>query len=440
MSERDNFRALLIGATISKANELDGFRKLYNGFDISEIRIDNLSKLPILTKELILATPEAFIDHSLDTSISQHTKGTTGVNFEVLRSDKELEFIDSFFRKVQTQADENVKLPTCIALSSMTHHGTPTKVPYKGNVVSINIFDYNFNHRDLYLLVKNIVSACEDFFITGLESEFRVLSHVLIENGYDFASKKPQKIILTGDLITDRLKTWYKSIWHVSPINRYSLSESFGGATLCSVCGHFHFDPYLLGEIVSLSTNECLTEGIGGLVITCLYPFVQKQPLVRYWTGDLVQAYTGTCMMDQFGFDYLGRIKNSIIMDKQGSKIVVLPSGTLYNILDNYPEICSSKMYLNVKGFIDYSAFGHLIFEVSRETSNNIPQIQLKIALRFCHHTFPTHADDLATRIKSDILEQCEELRNLIQADQLILQISFDYSRTGKSFMPDEIE
>ncbi len=73
--------------------------------------------------------------------------------------------------------------------------------------------------------------------------------------------------------------------WGVKVINRFSLTEGFGGAVQCESCGLFHFDHFVVPEVLSLDTLAPVREGVGLLHLTSLFPFVSHWPLTSHASG-----------------------------------------------------------------------------------------------------------------------------------------------------------
>src|SRR5262249_30793939 len=115
-------------------------------------------------------------------------------------------------------------------------------------------------------------------------------------------------LVSFGEYVTAKWRSAYAEIWGCPLIDRYSLSEVFGGATQSPVCGWYHFDPFVIPEVVSNRTKKPIAEGIGYLLLTALYPFQEAQPLVRYFTGDLVEVtHTKSSHPDCLAVRPLGR-------------------------------------------------------------------------------------------------------------------------------------
>ena len=72
----------------------------------------------------------------------------------------------------------------------------------------------------------------------------------------------------------------------------------------CVACSHYHFPPSVLPEIDG--------DDIGELILSSLYPFSQVQLFLRYRTGDLLRRHEICSLYDDYGYSFVGRIKDSV--------------------------------------------------------------------------------------------------------------------------------
>jgi len=140
-----------------------------------------------------------------------------------------------------------------------------------------------------------------------------------------------------GTYLTSAVRRDLEKQWGASVVDRYALSEVFGGATQNPTNGWYHFEPWVISEFLDIATKKPIDEGIGVIVLTSLYPFQQAQPIIRYWTGDLarvshsVPGYHGKPLMQP-----LGRLGGSIV-SSQGS--LILLQSEIADTVDHSPYI-----------------------------------------------------------------------------------------------------
>jgi hypothetical protein len=129
--------------------------------------------------------------------------------------------------------------------------------------------------------------------IMGAAEEIALVLCALDERGIDASQLGIEQIYTAYAFVDDGLRQFLINGFGARLIERFSLSEIFGGATLRADLDAFVLDPYVVGEIVDEDGRPVAAGEAGELVMTELYPLVQMQPLIRYRTGDVVQRVEG---------------------------------------------------------------------------------------------------------------------------------------------------
>src|SRR5262249_52436588 len=115
-------------------------------------------------------------------------------------------------------------------------------------------------------------------------------------------------IISCASYLTPQWRASHERTWKCAVIDRFGLSEIFGGATQNLACGWWHFDPVVIPEVIGHRSGTVIKEGRGLLILTGLFPFQEAQPMVRYSTGDLVDVtHTRSSRPGQLAIRPLGR-------------------------------------------------------------------------------------------------------------------------------------
>ena len=339
-SAEDGLRNGLINETVIDAVRYsDFYRKLYGEIDVEQITsIEDLSLLPTIDKEAVREAGEAMLCEGKTCGYMQNTSGSTGELLVMFRSIEEAEFIQEFFMRVHA-SKERTGLRSLVLSLATPSHGTPTAIPSPQFVLSHAIIDNETALQTVRILRRS-------YTIPGVESRVTLLSgalsQILILTEYIMAENIPaeefgiQYIIPTGRYVTRRFRTLLEKFWGAVVIDRYSLSEIFGGATSCGQCGGYHFDPQVIPEVIDLKDSRVLDKGVGALVLTSLSPFVQLHPFIRYRTGDLFSLDPDICAMRSYRF--LGRIKHSLF-DPVVPDRILLNGVDLWEVLDQLPII-----------------------------------------------------------------------------------------------------
>lgn len=150
--------------------------------------------------------------------------------------------------------------------------------------------------------------------------------------------------LVYGSHTTRVWKDRYQSIWGSRPRELYGLSEfAPGSAQQCDTCGGFHFRTCWT-EFLALDNDEPTNCGDARLVLTSLFPFVQMQPRIRYYTGDIVSV-GGVCpATGRISFKFRGREKNSVL-SRVDDKTVLFSEVEVQEVLDQMKSVaCQTQV------------------------------------------------------------------------------------------------
>ena len=398
--------------------------------------LPGLAGLPIVTKADLMREPDEFRDPEAKTALVQHTGGTTGRPLFIHRGEAEVAFLRQFFCAVDDGAASDV--PLCVSLV-FERHGDHVPIPYPGPVLNVSLDDPYWNSASVVTEPWTFLGIdARPVALVGLESQLRRLTCRLTENGFDFSRSAVTSLHTTGDLVTSRLRAWYESVWAAPLSNRWSMTEIVGGASECPLCGNWHLDPYVIAEALDPATREPIQSGYGVLVVTCLYPFVQKQPVIRYWTGDLVEVGPSTCIMDTFGWTFKGRAASCIVDDSSPGAKLLLSAADVYDLLDDYPDVASSRMFTS-DPISDHSALGHLKFDIE-QTVGPERTIRLVVETRYSAYLHAARAQDFTERVRAVVLQRHPDLQRAVDEGAVRFEVATALPNSLASFMPDEVE
>ncbi len=442
--QRKAFRNALLPATCNHAfKRVRGYADLWANVAHLPRTIEELSALPLVEKRQMSVDQAAFRDPSFDAAAVQHTGGTTRTPLVIHRSAAELLFIERFFTKVIRDSALPAELPLCLSVLG-DFHGDPTPMPYPGPTFRLNVND---SYWDLHALLTQpgdfIGRPCENIMLVGLESQLRILTTRLIETGFDFADSRVTSVHSTGDLITSRLREFYEGVWKAPLTSRYSMSEVFGGAENCAQCGYYHCDTHIVGEVVDPRSGAPIDAGCGVLTLTCLYPFVQMQPFIRYRTGDLVELGPRDCPVDSLAFRLMGREIHSIVDASADPAQPLIAAAELYDILDAYPEVALGEfeeMFRSLDSLPDRHDLGHLKYRLTSRQENGRQHIDLQIALRFTPYLYESRTRAVIDDIRAEIMRRHPYLAESIRNHRVDFDITAVSSREISQVQVDETE
>jgi len=279
--------------------------------------------------------------------------------------------------------------------------------------------------------------------LVGLESQLRVLTCRLLESGFEFSASKVTSIHSTGDLITTRLRSFYEHTWGFRLTSRYSMSEVVGGAELCPTCNYYHCDPHIIGEVVDPFSGLIIESGVGVLVLTCLFPFVQKQPFIRYRTGDVVELGPQSCPVDELAFTLKGREIHAVLeQTKQGARPLLL-GADVYDLLDQIPDIALSEfmqMFKSMSGISSHHDLGHLKYRITICRPRHPMLLRLEVELRYSHYLYRDQTAQLLERIRQCVMERHPHLHARVSTGDVCFEVMPALPGSLQQVQVDEVE
>ena len=87
--------------------------------------------------------------------------------------------------------------------------------------------------------------------ISAFLDQFLLFTSYCIRSGLSPREFNITLISVTGDYIPRRLRLLLEEKWGAMIVERYSLSEIFGGASQCAYAAGFDFDRYVVPELIS---------------------------------------------------------------------------------------------------------------------------------------------------------------------------------------------
>jgi hypothetical protein len=371
------FHNSLLPATFANATRCSFYRDHLAEFVDKNLNLANWSLLPFVNKSQLRAAgskAQVFLDVICN---EVFTSGTSGQPFVTLKGDQEQKYIAQFFRHVFARDFER---PLSRALEiNNPYHGYLMSIPVPIHSHRIGIYDEGSfaygrevlqrDHQD-----RGVEPACT--LLVGLERALRAFTMEArqAQEAGSQINHKLSAIISYSQLLTKRWKKIHEEFWGCPVIDRFGLSEVFGGATLDTACGWWHFDPVCLPEVVGARSRTPISEGVGELVLTSLYPFQQVQPMIRYLTGDLVEVtHARSSRPETLAIRPLGRIRYAV-PQPEGDDFLLYPS-TILEVIDAVSDIQRLPRFRDSGQVTDPYAVGHPLYSVNYKTDRYSRQI-----------------------------------------------------------------
>ncbi len=254
-------------------------------------KIEDLQKLPILTKEIIKYNYEDFKPINLDKIryYERFTGGSTGTPLKY-RLDKFDRFLSGalLYRGWGYGGYELGDRMILLGGSSLDI-GTGSYLTKRAHEISRNIkklSSFDMEKKEILNYIK-IINSFRPKFIRGYASSIYFISKWIEENKLEnrLEIHRPLAIFTTSEKLYPNMKEKIKTVFNSDVFDTYGLNDGGVGCYECQEHNGFHIDTERsILEIVNNEGNE-LDYGEGKIISTSLYNY--SMPLIRYDTGDL---------------------------------------------------------------------------------------------------------------------------------------------------------
>jgi hypothetical protein len=299
-----------------------------------------------------------------------------------VRSEREQEFIKEFFTR-QFRVRPIKRYLRGLQFTS-PYHGDLIIVPSSTHFHRVSVYDagsFEYGRRTLLESHddQDVDPRCS--VLSGLERCLRAFTVDTIARYPDgFGPTALRLVVSTSQYLTASWRARLESTWRAAVVDRFSVSEVFGGAAQCLQCGWYHFDPHVVPEVVGATSGRLLSEGRGLLALTALFPFQQAQPLVRYLTGDLVDVtHEGSCRPGTTAIRPLGRASCGVA-EPDSDRWLITPASVL-EAVDEIPEVLRIARFGDVEQVSDPHAIGHPKYRTLCQRRASVIDVEIQLAL-----------------------------------------------------------
>jgi hypothetical protein len=387
-SQRDSIDALhafhdaLLPATIQNALKTNFFRERWVDCELNQINRTRLAELPTIDKEEIRAAGEAAQNRTGVICNDVLTSGTMGNPLVTVRSDREQRLIKEFFTRYLRERPVG---PYLRGLEfTNPYHGHLIRIPGPIHYHSVSVYDAgSFDYGRKTLLQShndaNVEERCS--VLAGLERCLRAFTVDTISRYPNGFPKTALRVVLSySQYLTVNWRRRLEDTWGAPIVDRFGISEVFGGASQCLNCGWYHFEPFVIPEVIGKSSDKVLLEGSGLLALTALFPFQQAQPLVRYLTGDLVEVtHESSCRPGTTSIKPLGRARFGV-PEPNSDRWLITPASVL-EAVDEIPEIKRNPRFAGVDQVTDPFAIGHPKYRTRWCKGQSGVEVKIELAL-----------------------------------------------------------
>jgi len=411
----------LLAETVKHSVKVSKFyRDLYQNINTKNIGLDDLKRLPILSREAVEIHGKNIIWKNAPGEIfTLTTSGTSGNPLTVFRSSEEIRLINTLLRNTSSKGTKKLFL-----VFRNPFHGTKYTIDWPAiHPLGITL-EKEENHIEAAdMLYRKQKTPSKEMYPSGIMGtiakvySFTILS---LEKGYNLTDTHVDTIYTTGDMYPLKIKKMLEEAWDAMVIDSYSLTEVIGTAKECKHCAGYHLDNHVIWEVIDPFSRTPVDKGAGFLCLTPLYPFVQVFPLIRYNTADLVEIRS-SCSQGS-SFVPLGRFKNSVFIRKNNETVLLLSSKAIREILVNIPDVARERMFSPNFTIPQFYSF-YTIFGLEVKTSKTLKEMSLHIELVYDPSFYPRRARELSNYILDELLARNPNLERCYNKNLVNIQV-----------------
>lgn len=303
-------------------NNIPFYKNFYQSHGITEKSIqsiDDITLLPVVTKQIIKNNNILFIDPKYDTSRLHtiKTTGTTGTPLKVYcdNSVRQLNyaFFDNFLDSVNINPfSKRIVLGGRVIMSGS--HSKPPFWRYSFFQKSLLMSSYHLNHKNISFYVDKIITYRPEYIDSYPSSIFQIAKYILDNN---IVVNGLKGIVTSSETLYDEQRKVIQEAFSTKIYDQYGAAEMCVFVAQCS-CGSYHYRPdYGVLEIVTNNFHNAY-DTLGNIICTSFINPIM--PLIRYDIGDIASFAQTTC---QCGLD------TPILTNIQGRKddYIITPDG-----------------------------------------------------------------------------------------------------------------
>ncbi|MBP7997651.1 MAG: phenylacetate--CoA ligase family protein [Chloroflexi bacterium] len=287
--QEEQVRRLLKYAIIHVPHYRHAYKHLFKSSDeINDWTFKDLTKLPVIEKQLIRSAPDAFVSELSHTErlYTYETSGTTGTPLYVkFNNHMEKAAAAAYEARVRRWAGVNYTMSRAMIGGRIIIPKSVNQPPF---------WRYNIAEHQLYMSAfhispanaKHYVTALNHYkpdYLVGYASSHFFLARMICEQ--KLSVYQPKAILTSSEKLTQEMRETIQSAYHCRTYDGYSGLEACCQASECEY-GKMHISPDVgVVELLDEQDNPVPDGEIGQIVATGLLN--DAQPLIRYKTGDL---------------------------------------------------------------------------------------------------------------------------------------------------------
>ena len=268
------------------------FKKL--GIIPTDIKdIEDLKKLPFLTKEDVRRNPEDFLARNINRFFvtKNFTSGTSGKPLKLYRSLYSISFENAIVWRQRKWGGLDFSDRIAVIREEQIAPFEIKKPPFwRYSMLEKKLFlsAYHLSEKNVFYYIK----AIKDFKPKAIEAEpslLYILARFIKNKGISSSSFSIKSIFTSSEILLDMHKQFIEEVFRAKIYDFYGNTERVAAIGTCEK-GNYHVLPeYSVTEFLPLNAEPRKVEIVG----TALHNYAM--PLLRYRTGDVVELLDSDC-------------------------------------------------------------------------------------------------------------------------------------------------
>ena len=299
------------------------------------------------------------------------------------------------------------------------HHGVPEGPPINGRLR----MPWTYTHTAFRQFVQLLSRPSDGKRITSLvigAGALLPLTAWMVEHEIDPSRFAVRLIGTNGFRVSAFWRKRLAELWKAELMDNFSLSEFATTAMECPDCGFHHWlTPPLLHEVLDVFTHAPLSQGVGELTLTGLFPFVQAMPLIRYRTGDLVEIGPRCRRANDRGFRPRGRITQTLLDRGVEGQPLLVSGQDVQGLLEGESAVARHPHPVERLGLVKNGDIGAVKYQLTRTGK----KLLLEIELRFDPNVYPLEAEALQRKVSQQLHRVSQRLGALEREGRISFEV-----------------
>lgn len=270
--------------------EIPYYRDVFNKLNLTanDIQtVEDLVKLPILTKEIIRKDPNRFIAKNHKGKIVKgSTGGSTGVPLKYRMSDEDYSRgVALLLRGFESGGYEPGDSMAIIAGASLTSKHQSLKSKIQDTIMNFKHFSsYGMSKNDIHKYVRYL-NKKKPMYIRGYATSLYFISSYMKKNNLTL-DYQPKAIYSTAEKLMPKQRIIIETVFKTKVFDNYGLNDGGVSAYECHIHNGMHIDfERSILEVTDDNGVEQIFNQRGKILATSLFNYAM--PFIRYDTGDL---------------------------------------------------------------------------------------------------------------------------------------------------------